>query len=66
MLKNTKDEKFENKILENYKAVEWAKKVLRGEYSQREASALSKVSRYKISKAMKKIIEENKGKNPFN
>lgn len=51
---------------EQYKALEWAKKVLKGEYSQRESSALSGISRYKIVKAMKKIIEENKGKNPFN
>ena len=50
---------------ERLKTVEYATKVLKGEYSQREASALSGISRYKISKAINEILTKNKGENPF-
>lgn len=53
------------KKAEEAKAVEWAQKVLAGEESQRGAEAQSGISRFKIAKAMNKIISANGGKNPF-
>lgn len=47
------------------KAFELAEKVLSGEYSQREAEEQSGISRFKIAKAMNKIISANGGENPF-
>lgn len=47
------------------KAFEMAEKVLSGECSQREAEEQSGISRFKIAKAMNKIIAANGGENPF-
>lgn len=50
---------------EEEQALGWAIKVLKGECLQREAEAQSGISRFKIAKAMNKIISANGGENPF-